>query len=298
MLGSFWDDFFCLWLSLTWSSLSFYILRFISGLYLPFTFLHLCFSMFSFLPHIIHFFPPSASSSLSSSQDMSLLTSSDRKYKHTYQLRCFLSISLSHLENLSLPPKHDNTEKAMKGRYGLHWEHRRNDWSEMEKISTEEWERDGLLIVSFGVVGCNICEILCVTKCLFHARFMCSVHWLLVYVTAFLKVQVSLELFALARKIHLSAVSGWRWTFPIPRVPHKLIFKLNHFKDRPNETVGFFPALSWSQRVTEYICVSCFCIFKVTKITTTYFLSVSLPVATVILRTTKSLLSREEPFKT
>lgn len=210
-------------------------------LYLACIFLSL-FSTFAFQCFLFFltsstFFPPSASSSLSSSQDMSLLTSSDRKYKHTYQLRCFLSISLSHLENLSLPPKHDNTEKAMKGRYGLHWEHRRNDWSEMEKISTEEWERDGLLIVSFGVVGCNICEILCVTKCLFRARFMCSVHWLLVYVTAFLKVQVSLELFALARKTHLSAVSGWRWTFPIPRVPHNLIFKLNHFEDRPNETV-------------------------------------------------------------
>lgn len=200
---------------------------------------------FFFLPHIIHFFPPSASSSLSSSQDMSLLTSSDRKYKHTYQLRCFLSISRSHLENLSLPPKHDNTEKAMKGRYGLHWKHRRNDLSEMEKISTEEWERDGLLIVYFGVVSCNICEILWVTKCLFHARFMCSVHWLLVYVTAFLIVQVSVELFALARKIYLSAVSGWRWTFPIPWVPHNLIFKLNHFKDMPNETVQSYWRKDW-----------------------------------------------------
>lgn len=93
-------------------------------LYLACIFLSL-FSTFAFQCFLFFltsstFFPPSASSSLSSSQDMSLLTSSDRKYKHTYQLRCFLSISLSHLENLSLPPKHDNTEKAMKGRYGLH----------------------------------------------------------------------------------------------------------------------------------------------------------------------------------
>lgn len=56
---------------------------------------------------------------------------------------------------------HDNTqraEKRIKEKYVLEalLENRR----EMETASAAEWERDELLIVCFGRLSCNICEMM------------------------------------------------------------------------------------------------------------------------------------------
>lgn len=208
----FWYSFFStLWLSIYIKSLS---LNPSCVCFLSHCFLLSLLSLSYFPPLTSATFPLRSPPAPPLSQEMSLLTSSDRKYKHAYQWRCSRSFTLSHLENLRSPPKHDNThtdteQGREKEEYALHWEQQWKHRREMEKISTEGWKRDGLLIVCFGSPDCDICEMLHVlnfSKLLLYARFICSVCWFLVYTTNFKKCKC---LSWCLKSLYFALASGW-----------------------------------------------------------------------------------------
>lgn len=89
--------------------------------------------------------------------------SSDRKCKHTHISGDVLSPLLCPIWKTLNGPKNMTTHTDLgreKEEYALHWEHHWKDRREMEKMSTEAWKRDGLLIVCLGSLDCDIFEML------------------------------------------------------------------------------------------------------------------------------------------